>query len=142
VQKDEVKLLTGGADADRATRAGLLLEWGLVLQAMGFTPDQVRAQWDTNAYRKLYEGRIDERRRRMIGAYALASSVGDREGQREAREAIANYNRSEIGRIYPITRRGLGQSLAARARYREQAIGGIQIKPRLRERMEGLAVAD
>jgi hypothetical protein len=37
---------------------------------MGFTPDQLPVQWDTHAYRKLYEGRIGERRW-LMGPYAM-----------------------------------------------------------------------
>jgi len=108
---------------------GELSSWELFAKGMGFTPDDLRVQYDQNAAVKLYEGRIEERRRTLILAAALAMMAGDPAGLRAARERIAAFNRAVPA--YPISAATLRRSVRARQMMSARARNGIIVNPRL-----------
>jgi hypothetical protein len=108
---------------------GELSSWELFAKGMGFTPDDLRVQYDQNAAVKLYEGRIEERRRTLIMAAALAMMAGDPVGLRAARERIAAFNRAVPA--YPISAATLRRSVRARQMMSARARNGIIVNPRL-----------
>jgi hypothetical protein len=116
-----------------------LTEWDLVLQANGFTPDRVRRQWDQNRQAKRYEGRVQDRRQALTGAYAMAALQQDPEGMREALRAIRAFNRAQP--TYPIQMENLRQSMRQRLRLRREMDAGVHLDPRLRHLGEGARVA-
>lgn len=108
----------------------------IAMQAMGFTPDEIRRQWDTNAMRKDYERYKIDRRRALIGAFALARAEDDSDALERAREAIRAFNDHRASGEKPITPDDLRESIRTRARYRAQSQGGIYIQPQYRPSLE------
>ncbi len=115
-----------------------LTGYEIALQAAGFTPDAVRAQWDTNRARKNYERELLDERRSLIGGYALAAIQGDQEALREYQAKITAYNRRRPE--FAITARGVRQSIRNRQRYRAESSDGVHLNRRLRREIEAIAV--
>lgn len=110
------------------------------VQLLGFQPTRLFEQQKTNNALKGYEQAILDRRQTLMNAYAMAVHTGtDRD---LAMERIIAFNRR-----YPelaLNAESIRQSMRARARYSQQAEGGVSINkklaPRLRE-MAGTAPA-
>jgi len=103
------------------------------IQGLGFTPTRLFEQQKENSALYGYQQEIQERRQRLMNAYALAVKAGD--DTDIAMEKIHVFNRQ-----YPeiaIKSEALRQSLRARARYVSESEGGAHLQkklaPRLRE---------
>ena len=114
---------------DAIMAPGELSSYELFGKGLGFTPDDLAVRYDSNRAIKLYEGRIDARRRELILAAALAIIERDPEGLRAARQKIAAYNRAVPK--YPISEATIRRSVRARQQMRERAEDGIIVNPKL-----------
>ena len=114
---------------DAIMAPGELSSYELFGKGLGFTPDDLAVRYDSNRAIKLYEGRIDARRRELILAAALAIIERDPEGLRAARQKIAAYNRAVPK--YPISEATIRRSVRARQQMRARAEDGIIVNPKL-----------
>jgi N12 class adenine-specific DNA methylase len=132
--KDPMQALRFMADGGAVNLKGepileQLTPWELFLKANGFTPDRLSAQSDMNSTAKRIEGRILDRRTRLLSAYGMAMLDGDADGVMAANAKIRAYNATKPA--MPIDRKTLRLSLKARERYREKADSGINLNPNL-----------
>lgn len=102
----------------------------LALQAIGFAPDKVSAQWDANNQAKLYEHRLDNRRQSLVAAYALAYMDGDGVTMRKVMRKIRKWNR--VNRRMAISIDTLTRSVRMRRRYSLEADAGLHLRSRTR----------
>ena len=104
----------------------------IAIVAAGFTPAQVRRQYDVNRAAKGYEQGVLDRRQYLIDAFAMSVRLQDADGRSAAMQKIRTFNQAhpEIA----ITGQGLRTSLRARARYSARAEGGVVLNRRLESR--------
>lgn len=100
----------------------------LVHQAVGLTPARVSEAWERSSTLKNAEARIYKRRQRLIAQYALARSLGDKDGMREVTEAIKAFNKVPVHRATRITPETLRRSLKARASARQRRMDGVYFR--------------
>jgi hypothetical protein len=103
--------------------------WGIISQAMGFTPAHVVEQYEKNSALKGAEQRILRERRAILNRYALAVRTNDDQMRRQLRNRISDFNRR-----YPtvsITGQTIMQSMKRRAQGRAKAEGGVLVDKRL-----------
>jgi N12 class adenine-specific DNA methylase len=100
-------------------------------KAMGMNPDAVAVRQDANAAVKLYEGRILDRRSRLMTAYAMAVIHQDADGQANLLPKIRAFNLAQP--MIPITPRSIRTSVRNRTRAVDEAAYGMSVNRRLRE---------
>lgn len=100
-------------------------------QAVGFAVGRANIQYDENNAIKNYEQHVIKRRQSLMNAYYTATRLKDGEAMREVMEKIKRYNRSQYGRLNPITPKGLRQSIKTRQRNLANSQNGIQVNPKL-----------
>jgi N12 class adenine-specific DNA methylase len=114
---------------DPILEQGELGAYELVWQAMGMRPDALTLRQDATSAQKLYEGRILDRRSRLMTGYALAVIHEDAAAQARLLPQINAFNATQP--LIPITARSIRTSVRNRQRYSEQAQGGVVINRRL-----------
>jgi hypothetical protein len=117
--------MKGDPIVDSSQLSGFDVVW----QSIGFAPDRVAAQYAANNQAKTYEGRILDRRTRLMGAFAMAVIEKDPDTRQAALEKIRRFNQANPRmRIdYPALQR----SIQTRLRYRQQADAGLHLNKRL-----------
>lgn len=100
-------------------------------QMFGFAVGRANVQYDENNAIKNYEQHVVKRRQSLMNAYYSATRLKDGEAMREVMEKIKRYNRSQYGRLNPITTKGLRQSIRTRQRNLANSQNGIQVNPKL-----------
>lgn len=103
----------------------------LVGQAMGFSVGRANIQYDENNGIKNYELHVQKRRQRLVNAYYTAFRLKDKESIKEVMNKIKRFNRSEYGRLNPISNKNLMQSIKARQRNLARTANGLQVSPKL-----------
>jgi len=106
----------------------------LLMQASGFSPSAVNERWDQNNQIKRIEQQILDRRKQLMNRWWAATQAGDGEAVDETLEMIQHFN--EKNPELAITGKALRQSARSRLRYSGQAQEGIQVNPKLRERLD------
>lgn len=105
-------------------------------QALGFMPAELAERYDRNRSMKNKEQRIIEQRGTILSDYDQAMRE---EGDTAAIEArIDRFN--EKNPDYPITVRTIRQSMKSRQRMRDTKIGGVNLNPKLADRLQEEAV--
>jgi hypothetical protein len=107
-----------------------------LMQILGFTPNDIADKYARNNIMKEAERRVEEKKRSLLFRANLARSERDFDELREIRQEISEYNRSPLGRYYPITsgRDGsLEKSWDSWNQKRLSAQNGVTLKPKLRE---------
>lgn len=105
-------------------------------QALGFMPAELAERYDRNRSMKNKEQRIIEQRGTILSDYDQAMRE---EGDTTAIEArIDRFN--EKNPDYPITVRTIRQSMKSRQRMRDTKIGGVNLNPKLADRLQEEAV--
>jgi N12 class adenine-specific DNA methylase/uncharacterized protein YcbK (DUF882 family)/predicted RNA methylase len=107
---------------------GELDTFDIAMQFSGFTPAEVNEAWDRHSALKNAESRINRRRQKLIGAYALAHRLGDDDGKREAMERIKAFNHVDIHKPLAITADTLRRSIRTRARNERRRVDGTLIQ--------------
>lgn len=102
--------------------------WNAISQALGFTPAKVAEAFERNTALKNAEGRVLEKRRALLNAFALATRSGDADARREALDAIKAFNRVAINKPLAITPETLQRSMAARQRNAKKREDGVLIQ--------------
>lgn len=103
-------------------------------QLTGLAPARVAEQFDLNRDITGYADHIENRRRALMDAFAMAVRMGDDEARTQVMEKMTQFSRTYPERA--ITGEGLRRSLLQRARYSAQAQGGVVIPARLRARLQ------
>lgn len=103
-----------------------------VKQALGFTPAELAERYDRNRSMKNKEQRIVDERGTILSDYDQAARSDDDTTEIEAR--IDSFNAANPD--YPITVRTLRQSMKSRQRMRDSKIGGVNINPKLADRLQ------
>lgn len=121
--KEGVQSLNGYSVVDE------LSTWGVIAQAMGFTPAHVAEQYDKNSAIKGAEQRILRERRAILNRYALAVRTGDEEMRAKLSSRVSEFNRKNP--TVRITSQTIMQSMIRREQARGKAEGGVLIDKRL-----------
>lgn len=103
--------------------------WGILAQALGFTPAHLAEQYERNSSLKGAEQKILTERRGLMNRHALAARTGDDDMRQETRQRIAEFNRR-----YPkvaITAQSLALSMRSRAQRDRRTDGGLALDSRL-----------
>ncbi|HEY6612774.1 MAG TPA: PLxRFG domain-containing protein [Pseudomonas sp.] len=103
--------------------------WGILAQALGFTPAHLTEQYEHNNALKTAEQKILTERRSLMNRHALAARTGDDDMRLETRGRIDEFNRR-----YPkvaITGKTLALSMRARAQRDQRTDGGLTLDTRL-----------
>jgi hypothetical protein len=119
-----------------ATRTGSVVVddlsgWDLVGQATGFSVGRANIQYDENNAIKNYEQHVQKRRQRLMNSYYTAFRLKDKEAITEVMSKIKHFNKSEYGRLNPISNKNLQQSVKARQRNLSKTDNGLQVSPKL-----------
>lgn len=101
---------------------------GLVAQGIGFTPAAVAETWDRNSALKNAERRILDERQRLVNKWGMAAMEGDKDGMKDAVDAIRNFNASERSRGVPIKKETLQRSIKTRAANAAKREDGVLIR--------------
>lgn len=99
-------------------------------QALGFTPARIAEQYKLNTQKKNMERRINDRRKRLLDAFARAIETDDEAGRDAVLEDIKAFNSVPIHAARAITARTIRSSLRTRARLSQRAEHGIIIQNR------------
>ena len=111
------------------------------LTAIGFTPSNVARQYKENNEIKGAETRINNRRKRILGRFALALNNDDFGALDEIYDDIESFN-SEFPE-YPITGETLTRSIRSRQQAASEMEHGVRVNKRLRETLgEGRYLED
>jgi hypothetical protein len=111
------------------------------LTAIGFTPSNVARQYKENNEIKGAETRINNRRKRILGRFALALNNDDFGALDEIYDDIESFN-SEFPE-YPITGETLTRSIRSRQQAAAEMEHGVRVNKRLRETLgEGRYLED
>tara|TARA_R110000764_G_scaffold239995_1_gene341380 strand:- start:3763 stop:20673 length:16911 start_codon:yes stop_codon:yes gene_type:complete len=103
-----------------------------IIQVLGFTPSQIAERYETNGRMMNIQTQIQERRsdlQREIGTEVIAG----RQIPEKLRAKLAEFN-AEYPE-YPITTRTLKQSIGGRMRASSRNEFGVQLNPKLNERI-------
>lgn len=103
--------------------------WEDFVQALGFEPARLAAQYQINTAQKNFTTAVAERRTDILNGYALAVTHGDDGDERAAMDKITAFNRQ-----YPqwtISRQTVTSSMRQRARMSQRANHGVILNPRL-----------
>ncbi|WP_421849875.1 PLxRFG domain-containing protein [Oricola sp.] len=104
----------------------------IAMQAAGFSPAPVIEAWERNSALKNAEGRIVDKRKKLIAAYAMAHKLKDKDAKRDALARIKAFNAVDIHKPVKITPDTLRRSIRARARNARKREDGTLIQnPRL-----------
>lgn len=104
-----------------------------ILQALGFRPTRLAEQQRVNSALYSYQQHIQDRRSSLMNAFALALRQEDNDARATVLAKIRAFNQK-----YPeiaVRPGNLRASLRARARYSQQATGGIALNRRLANRV-------
>jgi hypothetical protein len=104
------------------------------IQSIGFQPTRIFEQQNQNSSLMNYQQAIQDRRQSLLNAYAMALKSGDVTDLAMAKMHAFNHQYPEIA----IKNESLRQSLRARARYSENAVGGISINKKLAPRLRSM----
>ena len=99
-------------------------------QAIGFTPARLTMQYEQNRAVSKASGKIQRRRTLLMDKLFLAARNEDKQGIRDAMQAINKFNRSNPS--VAIASSNIISSAKSRQRYSEQAVGGLTVSPKLR----------
>jgi hypothetical protein len=110
--------------------------FGVLGQASGFSPSEVRAATETRQAIYSYDRARMDRRRTLMAQFAEARMAGDEEGVADVREAIDRYNQKNPERR--ITGVGLMQSVKARQRRIAQAKEGVYLPKNRGDALEAI----
>lgn len=105
-------------------------------QVLGFTPAQISERYQINNILKNREGKIIDRRQKIMGQAARAIIAGEPIPEKVL-AAMDAFN-AEFPE-YPISARSLKQSVSARIRASDRNEFGIQLNPRLNDRLRAEA---
>jgi len=111
----------------------------IVRQALGFTPAKLAEQYDRNGAMKNKEAVIVGRRGDLLTRVWRSETGRSSETIDEILPDIQEFN--EDYPEYPITPKTIRQSMQSRERASDRNEGGIQINPKLNERIRGEAPA-
>ncbi|TDW63089.1 N12 class adenine-specific DNA methylase [Novosphingobium sp. PhB55] len=100
-------------------------------QALGFTPAELAERYERNRSMKNHEQRILDDRKSIMADYDEAQRADEDTSAIE--ERLERFN--EENPDYPITPRGMMQSMRSRAKMRDRKIGGVSLNPKLSERL-------
>ncbi len=103
-----------------------------IKQALGFTPAELAEKYDRNRSIKNREQRIIDERGGILSDYDQATRDGGDIQSIEKR--IEQFN--EANPDYPITVRALRQSMKSRQRMRDAKVDGVNINPKLVDRLQ------
>ncbi|WP_295385105.1 PLxRFG domain-containing protein [uncultured Thiodictyon sp.] len=112
---------------------GDLNPWQLIWKGLGMNPDELAVRRDANNAIKLYEGRILDRRSRLMTAYALAIIHQDADAQGALYPKIVAFNKAQPA--MPITPRSVRTSVRNREKLVATAEHGMSINKRLKEQV-------
>jgi hypothetical protein len=104
-----------------------------LFQAAGFAPADLTDIYAKRGYAKELEMFIKTRKSRLLDQYELALDAGDSEALSSVQDKISAYNQA-----FPevrITGDTIRKSIDGRRRREQQAIYGVQISPKLRNRI-------
>lgn len=107
---------------------------GIVGQAVGFSPSEVRLAQEGKTAVLDADRRLNERRAELLGHFAKAAMHKDDEGMREANDAIARFNEKNPGRR--ITAPQKWQSVRRREQRINEAEDGVFLPKKRRDALE------
>lgn len=111
------------------------------LTAIGFTPSEVARQYKENSEIKGAETRINTRRKRILGKFAIALNNDDFEMMDEIYDDIADFNGEFPD--FAITGETLNKSIKARRQAAAEMEHGIRVNKRLKDTLgEGRYLED
>ncbi|HET6631518.1 MAG TPA: PLxRFG domain-containing protein [Rhodanobacteraceae bacterium] len=100
-----------------------------ILQALGFQPTRLAEQWRQNSALMNYSQQVQDRRRSLMNAFAMAIHADDAEARSTVLRKIAEFNRHYP--TAPVNAASLRRSLRGRASYSARAEGGIALPRRI-----------
>lgn len=131
--RDSIKTMRYATQGVNTLRGDPLVKdvspYELLMQAAGFSPAKVSAQYELNNSLMNYEKALTDRRKALMDGYAMAVRMRDADAIRSVYKKIEAFNRAnpEIG----ITAGQIRRSLQAREKYSERAVAGIVLNPKL-----------
>lgn len=104
-----------------------------LFQLAGFAPTRLSEIYARRGAAEEMEQAIQNRKNRLLDQYEMAMDAGDFESLNAVQEKIDRYN--ELVPEYPITGNTIKKSIEGRRKREAQALYGVQINPKLRERI-------
>jgi hypothetical protein len=105
-----------------------------LFQMSGFAPTKLTEIYEKRGFMKEYETFVKDKRRSLLDQYELALDSGDSEALDDVQDRVSRFNDA-----YPevrITSKTIAQSIKGRQRREQEAVYGVQIDKRLRERVK------
>jgi len=113
---------------------------GVVGQALGFSPSEVRQAQAGKRAVLSYDSALNERRQELMTQFARGAMKQDQEAMAQAREEIRAFNEKHPQRR--ITMPQLAQSIRSRQKRIDRADGGVSLPANRRDAMEQGRFAD
>jgi len=104
-----------------------------LFQLVGFAPTRLSEIYARRGAAEEMEQAIQNRKRRLLDQYEMARDSGDDETLESVQDKIARFN--ELVPEYPITAKTIRDSIEGRRKREAQALYGVQINPKLKERI-------
>ncbi|PHX05519.1 PLxRFG domain-containing protein [Vibrio splendidus] len=102
-------------------------------QLLGFTPTRLSEQYDTNSRIKKYENKIKMHRKILMNQMWVSYMKKDQEEIRNIWKSIKEYNRSDWGKVNPITSDAVKTSLQGHLRMQQKAVNGLHYNPKFEQ---------
>ena len=104
-----------------------------LFQLAGFSPTRLAEVFARRGAAKEVEQAIQNRKRRLLDQYEMANNSGDYDALDSVRDKITRFN--ELVPEYPITAKTIKDSIEGRRKREAQAMYGVQINPKLKEKI-------
>ncbi|KFA99612.1 PLxRFG domain-containing protein [Vibrio sp. ER1A] len=111
-------------------------------QLLGFTPSRQLVQGAKNRAYKDYERQIMDRRKLLMNSMWQTYRTNDVEGMKNVWKRIDKFNKSDWGRLNPITQKTVNQSMRIRARGQSKAKNGIRINDKYISQLNAMYAAN
>lgn len=99
-------------------------------QLVGFTPTRLSEQYDINSRVKKYEGKVMQRRKLLMNQMWVSYLKKDKDEIKNIWKHIKNYNKSEWGRLNPITSEAVSRSIKQHLKMQTKAVNGLHYNPK------------
>jgi hypothetical protein len=129
-------LTEGALTRDRDIIYDDFSKYELFMQTLGFTPIELGSRNEAAGASARARVNLDNRKQALLDRLYLAKVNGDREGYREALEAIKKYNKNQVVRDFRAQIKDIGRSMEERRRRAAQSTYGTYTPKKMQKGVE------
>ena len=111
-------------------------------QLFGFTPTRLSDQYETNSRIKGYERQVQQKRKILMNQMWVSYMKKDKEEIKNIWKHIKHYNRSDWGRLNPITSEMVSRSIKLHKTLQAKAVNGLHYNPKFEQQIRNSFTQD